>query len=390
MEKISHEKRIKILFATHISGLGGGETSLLYLLSTFIENGFSPVLVCPSGQLYNKAEQLGITVVCLEFPPVRSFFGILPKFSFQTILKIYNIIKKHQVDIVHVESLITFYYFCVVAWLLKIPCVATYHGFWQIKSIIARIMLKYFCIRLYPVSQTTAQDILENGLLPDKKIKVIPLSLGNLFLSNKTKKSENRSIYGFPIDVPVVLQVARFQPIKGQMVLLEALAELIRLRLYPIPLIVLVGDVLDPTHEEAVNYKKIVELRAEESDLRKHVRILGWRDDIYQLMEVADIVVIPSDYESFSMTTIEAMAVGTLVIATSSGGPAEIIKNQVTGILIPPRNSNALALAIHEACSTPLHTVEIALRAKEYVTQNFSPQTRYVLLKNEYYKILSL
>lgn len=185
------------------------------------------------------------------------------------------------------------------------------------------------------------------------------------------------------------MQIARFQPIKGQMILLEALAHLVQLQDGPTPLVVFVGDILDTTRDDGMIYKKLVEERAQRDDLRKHVCFLGWQQDIPQLMRAADIIVIPSDYETFSMTTIEAMAVGTLVIATASGGPAEIIQDESIGILVPPRAPHILAGAIRRALSHPSQAVEIATKAKEYAAMNYSPQTRYNLLSREYFEIIS-
>lgn len=379
----------KILFATNISGLGGGETSLLNLLSTLKENGFQPTLVCPPGLLHNRASQLGITTINIIFPPVRMLIGLVPIFSVLTILKLIFFIKKNKFDIVHVETPLSFYYLGTAAWMANTPCVATYHGYWQLKSGLARLMMKHFCSRLYPVSKTTALDIYETGLLPADKVRIIPLSFNEKFSYKLPSRQESRIPFGLPVDVPIVMQIARFQPIKGQMILLEALAHLVQLQNGSIPLVVFVGDILDATHNDAILYKKLVEERAKREDLQNHVRFLGWQDDVPQLMRAADIVVIPSDYETFSMTTIEAMAVGTLVIATSSGGPAEIIQNEITGVLIPPKNPLILAEAIHISLSDPSRSEEIASKAKEFVALNYSPKTRYNLLVKEYLEVLS-
>jgi len=368
--------------------LGGGETSLLNLLSTLTEIGFQSVLICPPGQLYDQASQLKITTIGLKLPPIRMVLGLIPFFSVLTVLKLLYLIKKNQVDIVHAESLLAFYYCGTAAWLANTPCVVTYHGYWQIKSRLARTMIPHLCCRLYPVSKTTAQDINETGLMPADKIQVIPLSLNSQFLRNLPTKQEIRTSFGLPLDVPIVMQIARFQPIKGQMVLLEALAQLVQSQDGPIPFVVFVGDILDGSHEEAIIYKRIVEARAQQEDLKRHVRFLGWQQSIPQLMRAADIVVIPSDYETFSMATIEAMAVGTLVIATASGGPAEIIRHKDSGVLIPPRSPQALAEAIRYAFSHPSQSGEIASRAKESVTMSYSPQVRCDLLVKEYIEIM--
>ena len=362
---------------------------MLNLLITLKENGFQSVLVCPPGQLHNRASQLGINTINLVFPPVHIFFGFVPWFSVLTIIRLYYLILKNRINIVHVESQLALYYFGVAAWFANIPCVATYHGYWQLKSRLARVMLKHLCCRLYPVSKTTAQDIYETGLMPDDRIRVIPLSFNSQFLIDLPTKQECRISFGLPIDIPIVMQIARFQSIKGQMILLEALANLVQMQDGPIPIVVFVGDILDTTSNEAIMYKEFIKERAKRKDLQNHVCFLGWQDNIPQLMRAADIVVTPSDYETFSMTTIEAMAVGTLVIATSSGGPAEIIQDASIGVLIPPKAPHILAKAIRNALSNPSRSVEIANKAKEFAIMNYSPQTRYNLMVKEYMEVLA-
>lgn len=388
LDRENQKTKPKILFATDISGLGGGETSLLNLLLALKEIGFQLVLVCPPGQLYDRASQSEITTIGLKLPRVSMILGFMPLFSVLTILKLFFMIKKNRIDIVHVESLLAFYYFGTAAWLAKIPCVATYHGYWQLKSRLARTIISHFCQRLYPVSKTTALDIYDTGLISADKIRIIPLSLNSQFLGDLPTKRESRLSFGLPLEIPIVMQVARFQPVKGQMVLLEALAQLVRLQDGPIPFVVFVGDLLDTTHDDAIIYKESVKERAQKGDLRKHVCFLGWQQRIPELMHAADIVVTPSDYETFSMATIEAMAVGTLVIATSSGGPAEIIGDQGIGILIPPKAPDILAEAIRSALSDRSESERIAFKAKEFVTANYSPKTRCDALVKEYMEIM--
>src|SRR5512138_2165364 len=105
LDRKNQKTKPRILFATDISGLGGGETSLLNLLLALKEIGFQPILVCPPGPLYDRASHTEITTVGLKLPAVRMMLGFMPFFSVLTILKLFSVIKKNQIDIVHVESL---------------------------------------------------------------------------------------------------------------------------------------------------------------------------------------------------------------------------------------------------------------------------------------------
>lgn len=383
----NQQSKPRILFSTSISGLGGGETSLLNFLTILKKNDFQPILLCPAGQLQQKAAHFGIDTINLDFPPVRMFLGIIPNFSLMTIFKLYRLIKDFKVDIVHIESLLAFYYLGPAAFLANRPCVATYHGYWHLDSKISRIMLKLLCKKIFPVSETTAIEINSILKLTEGKIKKIPLGVNEQFSQELPPKQEVRKILNLPLDRSIVIQIARFQPIKGQIYLLEALALLHKeINILP-PIVIFIGDILDKTTGEAIMYKEKVLSRAQLPDVRDHVLFLGWQDNIPSWIKAADIVVIPSEFETFSMATIEAMSVGTPVIATSSGGPAEIISDQITGFLVPPRNPQALSNAINNVLTNPAQSDVIASSAKEYASANYSQANRYNLMVKEYLQL---
>lgn len=391
METFLHEQKEtqpKILFATNIDGLGGGETSLLNNLVALKNRGYDVILSCPKGKLNEIALNLGIKTSNIKLPPIRLYFKIIPWISFFVIFKLFISLQKEKFDIVHVESPLTFYYFGTAAKLLNIPCVVTYHGYWKLNSRLNQFFLSKFCTKIYPVSINTAEDIYKSAFISRDKVKIIPLGLSDRFFSELPNKIKCRLINGLPIEKLIIMQIARFQEIKGQMILVEALAEIKKVGFEQLPTIVLVGDILNSLDNEAKNYKKQVEIRSNEEDIREHVLFLGWQENIPQLIKAADIVVIPSDFETFSMTTIEAMAVGTPVIATSSGGPKEIIQDQVTGYLIPPKNPHELAKTIMSVLANKSKSKMIAENSMRVAREKYSPSIRSTLLAKEYNELL--
>lgn len=83
--------------------------------------------------------------------------------------------------------------------------------------------------------------------------------------------------------------------------------------------------------------------------LEKRVVFLGARQDVPDLMRAADVFVLPSRFEGFGLVVAEAMACGTLVVATDAGGVAEVLNG--TGIVVPPGDETALAGGLFEAFS---------------------------------------
>lgn len=108
---------------------------------------------------------------------------------------------------------------------------------------------------------------------------------------------------------------------------------------HPDILILIVGDgILEaPLRDQALRLK-----------LGEHVRFLGRRDDLPELYSAFDVLVLPSHYEAFPMTIIEAMACGTAVVATRVGDVPDIIEDGVSGRLVEPADVNALSAAIDD------------------------------------------
>jgi sugar transferase (PEP-CTERM/EpsH1 system associated) len=84
----------------------------------------------------------------------------------------------------------------------------------------------------------------------------------------------------------------------------------------------------------------------EQAGVLEHVWFAGERDDIPDIMRGLDCFVLPSLAEGVSNTMLEAMATGLPVVATQVGGNSELIESGMTGMLVPPANSDALARAM--------------------------------------------
>jgi glycosyltransferase involved in cell wall biosynthesis len=91
-----------------------------------------------------------------------------------------------------------------------------------------------------------------------------------------------------------------------------------------------------------------LERRADELGLAGRVRFLGSlsRDGVLRLFRAADASLLPSSWENFPHTVVEALAVGTPVIATAVGGVPEVVRDGGNGLLVPAGDPDGLASAI--------------------------------------------
>jgi glycosyltransferase involved in cell wall biosynthesis len=145
-----------------------------------------------------------------------------------------------------------------------------------------------------------------------------------------------------PAGARLVLTVARFVEQKGHRFLLQAIPTI--LAACPTAQYLWVGE--GPLKEELKH-----EVR--ERGLESAVRFLGWRDDVPALLAAADLLVLPSLFEGLPLIILEAMTAGRPVVATSTIGTNEAVVDDVTGRLVPPGNSQALAAGVLEALTSP-------------------------------------
>lgn len=171
-----------------------------------------------------------------------------------------------------------------------------------------------------------------------------------------------------PRDAIVVGTVGRLDPLKNQLTLVEAFAQVLALcpELRQKLRLVIVGEGDQRGTIEAALAKACI------SDL---VWLPGSRNDTAPLYRALDIFVLPSLREGISNTLIEAMASGRSVIATRVGGNPEVVRDGLTGLLVPPQNSAALAAAIQKYVEHPELRRAHAAAGRDYVCQRYNLET---------------
>jgi spore coat protein SA len=134
-------------------------------------------------------------------------------------------------------------------------------------------------------------------------------------------------------DKKILLYVGRLVEIKGVHHILEAMPEIIKVD--PSIVLFIAGTTLSPTSS---NLEYVDKLQKLAEKVKGHVTFTQFipHNEIHKWFQMADLLVVPSAAEPFGLINVEAMAVGTPVIATDSGGIPEIIDNGKTGILIQP------------------------------------------------------
>jgi L-malate glycosyltransferase len=141
-------------------------------------------------------------------------------------------------------------------------------------------------------------------------------------------------------------------------------------------------DAIEAIRQLGGNFRLLIAGKGEasyENALRKRsaglpVEFLGFVS-LAEFLQKADIVIVPSWEEPFGIVLLEAMAAGVSVIATSRGGPLDIISSPDEGALVPPRDSRALANAIQSLAADDQRRAAIIRNARERVEKHFDMRT---------------
>jgi glycosyltransferase involved in cell wall biosynthesis len=105
--------------------------------------------------------------------------------------------------------------------------------------------------------------------------------------------------------------------------------------------------------------------------LGDRLRLLGYRDDVPDLMAAADIFALPSRFEGLPMSVIEAMLTALPVVAADVRGPAEQVVPEVTGLLVPPGDAAALAAALRRLSADPALRARMGAAGRDRALQRY-------------------
>jgi glycosyltransferase involved in cell wall biosynthesis len=132
-----------------------------------------------------------------------------------------------------------------------------------------------------------------------------------------------------------------------------------------------------------------LEDRARILGIEDRVVFLGFRTDIDGILGSCDLVVLPSLYEGFPLSLIEAMAAGKPVVATDIGGTRELVVDGVTGLLVPPRAPRKLAEAVKKILGDRALANRLGEAGKERAEQHFGSRAMVGAVLGEYEALLS-
>lgn len=220
----------------------------------------------------------------------------------------------------------------------RLPFVTTLHG---TDITLVGIDRSYLPITRYAIQEsdgvTSISEYLKAKTLADfsvtRPIEVIPNFVNcnvYTFIKDEAERMEARKRFAQP-DEKILIHLSNFRPVKRVVDVVKVFAQVSRV--VPSQL-VLVGDGPD---------RSAAEWLAHDLGIQSRIHFLGKQERVNELLPLADLMVMPSELESFGLAALEAMACKVPSIATRVGGVPELIDDGVTGLLFNVGDVNAMA-----------------------------------------------
>jgi glycosyltransferase involved in cell wall biosynthesis len=375
------DKPINVLYLVRTWAMGGGQTIVLLLLKHLDPARFN-IIVVPydapgeGDAQFAKAVRAQGGEVAPERIPWRSRGNW--RAAQQTI---HDLVKKYDIDLIHTHDPQSNVLVGLNRRRFPCACVASPYGWWRrlfpLRSHVYVWLEKNVALpkfdRVLTVSRNMERKILQGATAPHR-IRVIHTGLDLASLDGGAPREAAREDLGLPQDATVIGTVGRLYVEKGHSYFLDA------------------AKVLAQDHEDAhfliVGDGPLREpLQAQAKDLAIADRVIftGYYDDLPGALRAMDLFVLPSILdEGFPTCLLEAQAAGLPVIATNRGGTGETMQESVTGVLVPPKNSAALAKAMADLVLHPERRRAMAQEAAAWIRSEFTLDTMVAGVTNAY------
>lgn len=327
----------------------GGEQQLLYLMLGLRARNILNFLACPpTSALYREAQNRGLTV----FP-----LALRGEWDFISALQLARLIKRLKVTILHCHSSHA-HTIGFLSVLCKKDC--TFIVTRRVDFPIGRNILSYYKYKkrvdkIIAVSHGIKNVLVKDGVKANK-ITVVHDGIDIHHFQCRERAHYLFRELGLAEGKPIIGNVAALAPHKDQQNLLAA-AKIV-LREIPGAQFIIAGE---------GKLEHVLKQQAKTLGIDKQIIFTGFRKDVPQLLTILDLFVVSSYLEGLGSSTLEAMASGLPIVATMTGGIPEIVIDGTNGVLVPPKDSRALANAILHLLASEKKRDEMRLASREKV-----------------------
>src|SRR6201996_9637648 len=227
--------------------------------------------------------------------------------------------------------------------------------------------------RVFAVSEQVRRHCIDVDGIKPSRVQTIynGLDLTDWSAASSAAKNEGEAL---------VTTVGNIRRVKGHDVFVRAAASVAGR--FPAATFSIAGDVLEP------DYFAELQTLVRDLNLSGRLRFAGGLKNLREHLASAEIFVLPSRSEGFSNAIVEAMAASLPVVATNVGGNAEAVQDGVSGVIVPPEDSDALAAAIVQLLSDPAKARQMGAEGKRLVGEKFTTEAMMAQITNVYRSLL--
>jgi glycosyltransferase involved in cell wall biosynthesis len=356
---------------------GGAERTTLTLIAGLDRSRWSPTLLhhaTPAlDAMVAEAAQMGVADLVVPAMPDGGAGALaIPGFA--------RVLRANRFDVFHAQLTwpLMAKFALATAVMCRVPAVlATVHSFPEFtmtrptalqQRALGRVVGRYIA-----VSRNVAEQLEEKIGIAHDRIVVVHNGVDVPAWLPKADPRLRAELAG-PDDLPVVLTAARLVHEKGIDVLLDAAALVAHARF------VIAGA--GPEHDALA-------ARIAALGLEGRVVLLGFRDDVKALLAAADIFVLPTRLEAFSISLLEALAAGKPAVASHTGGVPELIDDGVTGLLVPVDDAAAIATSVTRLIADPALRTRIGEAGRDSAMTRFTARRMTDGVTSEYECLLA-
>jgi glycosyltransferase involved in cell wall biosynthesis len=351
----------------HMAGVG---RNVNYILPHIDQTKFKIFLAIlrDDGSLKTRLQGSGIKIYHLK----------RKKFDPFTLYDLIKIIRTEKIDLLHLYQYASSNFGRIAGRLTGIPVVLhagdlNYDYPWYQR--IADRILKHATDHVLAVSESAKTSYSNVRKIEPSKIKVVPNAVpkDGLTMMEPEACNELKRKLNIADGYSIVGTVTRLHEVKGNEVLLQAAS--IVLKRLPETYFIIVGD-------GPLNIKLMQ--NAQELGIEKNVIFTGYQNNVSEFLSIFDVKVIASNTEGFPLVMLEAMVMGKAIVATAVGGIIEALADGISGLLVPPKNPDAMAQKILYLLQHPEERKKLGAAALEE-SKRFSLE-RHLTIQENFYK----
>lgn len=358
---------VKILQVIRQGSFGGGETYLNTLIHQLNASEHESIVVAfTDGEMIKRLKSSGYKTYVINY---KGFFHL------GLVSKIYQILKKEEIELVHAHGTKACLNALCAALIAGVKVVYTVHGwsfhegqsnyYFRARKFVERWLVKNVN-KTIVVSNSNLNDA--NGFEGD--FTVIQNGIDTQRFNPDNVVGVNRGHYQLHNSDFIIASIARLTHQKGPLVLIQAFAEVVK-QIPNAKLLFVGGGEL----EEAAK-AQVIALK-----LEGKVRFADFSGSVAEIYKSIDLFVLPSLWEGFSLSLLEALAMECPVICSDYPSNTEIVKHQETGLVFPVSNAKVLAQEIIWAFNNSESIAQYVQKAAKIVRTNYDFSR--VLLDNQ-------